>query len=369
MDNNATPSLPDLVLPSVVTTLSLPSKHVSTDMRLPQAWLLRSVPDEENRSAASGKVYDDALEFRYVYDSNVPNHKNVREGDFVLIRDNSILLGSAVIRKIESYQADKVMTFCHRCGSSRITFKSDGLWRCDGKCLRRDRLKPEQRLHKNPPQRTEIVQRFIAYYGDTWTELIGAADKDSFKDLSVPGKYNAQNSIVALDTVKVLGWLESLNTSGIHLLPLSEGSGVPVNPRGGFTMRTVRARIGQGQFRQELLNRFGNMCAFTGTCHTAALDAAHLYSYAEEGEHRVDEGLLLRKDMHRLFDSELVGVSSSQTLLLHPGLRNTQYLPLAGTRLQVSLPDPALHLLNEHRAGLNWLDEALSSSEPTHMPV
>ena len=66
MDNNSTPSLPDLVLPSVVTTLSLPSKHASTNVRLPQVWLLRSVPDEENRSAASGKVYDDALEFRYV---------------------------------------------------------------------------------------------------------------------------------------------------------------------------------------------------------------------------------------------------------------------------------------------------------------
>lgn len=359
MDNNSTPSLPDLVLPSVVTTLSLPSKHAATDMRLPQAWLLRSVPDEENRSAASGKVYDDALEFRYVYDSKVPNHKNVREGDFVLIRDNSILLGSAVIRKIESYEADKVMTYCPNCGSTRITFKSDGLWRCDGKCLRRDNLKPEQRLHKNPPQKTETVQRFIAYYGDTWTELIGAADKDSFKDLSVPGKYNTQNSIVALDTVKVLDWLESLNTSGIHLLPLGDAHGVPVDPRGGFTMRMVRARKGQPQFRQQLLNRFGNMCAFTGACHTAALDAAHLYSYAREGEHRVDEGLLLRKDLHKLFDSELVGVSSSRTLLLRPGLGNTQYQSLAGARLKVELPNRALELLDEHRSGLNWLDEAL----------
>ncbi|WP_449317827.1 HNH endonuclease [Rothia mucilaginosa] len=225
--------------------------------------------------------------------------------------------------------------------------------------MRRDNLKPEQRLHKNPPQKTETVQRFIAYYGDTWTELIGAADKDSFKDLSVPGKYNTQNSIVALDTAKVLDWLESLNTSGIHLLPLEDAHGVPVNPRGGFTMRTVRARKGQPQFRQELLNRFGNMCAFTGACHTAALDAAHLYSYAREGEHRVDEGLLLRKDLHKLFDSELVGVSSSRTLLLHPGLGNTQYQSLAGARLKVELPNRALELLDEHRSGLNWLEEAL----------
>ena len=359
MDNNSTPSLPDLVLPSVVTTLSLPSKHAATDMRLPQAWLLRSVPDEENRSAASGKVYDDALEFRYVYDSNVPNGQSIREGDFVLIRDNSILLGSAVIRKIEVRNADKVMTICPRCGNSNMFLRADGLWRCDGRCTKTDKLKPEQRLHKNPPQKTEKVQRFIAYYGDTWTELIGVLDKDSFKRLCEPGKYNRQNSIVALDTAKVLTWLESLNTSGIHQLNLGEARGIPVNPRGGFTMRTVKARNGQPQFRQELLNRFGSMCAFTGACHTAALDAAHLYSYAREGEHRVDEGLLLRKDLHRLFDSELVGVSSSRTLLLHPGLGNTQYQSLAGARLKVELPNRALELLDEHRSGLSWLDEAL----------
>lgn len=101
------------------------------------------------------------------------------------------------------------------------------------------------------------------------------------------------------------------------------------------------------------------MCAFTGACHTAALDAAHLYSYAREGEHRVDEGLLLRKDLHKLFDSELMGVSSSRTLLLHPGLGNTQYQSLAGARLKVELPNRALELLDEHRSGLNWLEEAL----------
>ena len=45
-------------------------------------------------------------------------------------------------------------------------------------------------------------------------------DKDSFKRLCEPGKYNRQNSIVALDTAKVLTWFESLNTSGIHQLNL-----------------------------------------------------------------------------------------------------------------------------------------------------
>ena len=73
----------------------------------------------------------------------------------------------------------------------------------------------------------------------------------------------------------------------------------------------------------------------------------------------MEEGLLLRKDLHKLFDGQLVGVSSSRTLLLHPDLGNTQYQSLAGVRLKVELPNRALELLDEHRSGLKWLEDAL----------
>ncbi len=50
----------------------------------------------------------------------------------------------------------------------------------------------------------------------------------------------------------------------------------------------------------ELQSAPGSMCAAYGACHTASVDAPFRSSYAREGEHRVDEGLLLRKDLHKL---------------------------------------------------------------------
>jgi hypothetical protein len=71
---------------------------------------------------------------------------------------------------------------------------------------------------------------------------------------------------------------------------------------GGHRMATVRVRVGQGNFRRRLLHDLGSVCAFTGPAPPPALEACHLYSYSIRGEHHAHGGLLLRRDVHRLFD-------------------------------------------------------------------
>lgn len=65
----------------------------------------------------------------------------------------------------------------------------------------------------------------------------------------------------------------------------------------------VRARVGQGLFRTELLRKYGLSCAVTGACPSEPLEAAHVLPFATHETHSVDEGLLLRTDIHRLFDA------------------------------------------------------------------
>lgn len=77
---------------------------------------------------------------------------------------------------------------------------------------------------------------------------------------------------------------------------------------GGHRQARVRVRVGQGGFRQRLLATQGPVCAFTGPGPAAALEAAHLYSYAAVGQHHDDGGLLLRRDVHRLFDQGDIAV-------------------------------------------------------------
>jgi putative restriction endonuclease len=81
---------------------------------------------------------------------------------------------------------------------------------------------------------------------------------------------------------------------------LSEQAREPMR-RYGAPTRTF-PRLGQGSFRVLVTDAYGRRCAVTSERTLPALDAAHIKPYAESGEHRVDNGLLLRRDIHALFD-------------------------------------------------------------------
>jgi len=57
-----------------------------------------------------------------------------------------------------------------------------------------------------------------------------------------------------------------------------------------------------------MLERYGEACAFTGPQPPGALEAAHLYLYSTNPEHDLRGGLLLRSDLHALFDRYLITI-------------------------------------------------------------
>ncbi|MDZ7737321.1 MAG: HNH endonuclease [Gammaproteobacteria bacterium] len=70
----------------------------------------------------------------------------------------------------------------------------------------------------------------------------------------------------------------------------------------------TRARLGQGAFRILVTDAYRRRCAVTGEKTLPALDAAHIKPYKHEGPHRTSNGLLLRADIHRLFDDGYVTI-------------------------------------------------------------
>jgi len=64
----------------------------------------------------------------------------------------------------------------------------------------------------------------------------------------------------------------------------------------------TRARLGQGAFRVLVTEAYGRRCAVTGERTLPVLEAAHIKPYAETGPHLVANGVLLRSDLHTLFD-------------------------------------------------------------------
>jgi putative restriction endonuclease len=66
--------------------------------------------------------------------------------------------------------------------------------------------------------------------------------------------------------------------------------------------RLVKPRLGQGAFRVEVTDAYQRRCAITGERTLPARAACHIKPFAENGPHQIDNGLLLRSDLHNLFD-------------------------------------------------------------------
>ena len=72
----------------------------------------------------------------------------------------------------------------------------------------------------------------------------------------------------------------------------------------------ISPRLGQGAFRVSVTDIYGRRCAVTGEKTLPILDAAHIRPFGQGGEHAVTNGLLLRTDIHRLFDLGYVTVNT-----------------------------------------------------------
>lgn len=121
----------------------------------------------------------------------------------------------------------------------------------------------------------------------------------------------------------------------------------------------VRPRLGQGTFRIAVTDAYGRACAVTGEHSLPALDAAHIRPYANAGVHETRNGLLLRADLHRLFDKGYVTVTPALRVEVSRRLRDEyangrSYYPFHGQAIRVppaaeDRPDAAfLRWHNEH---------------------
>lgn len=112
----------------------------------------------------------------------------------------------------------------------------------------------------------------------------------------------------------------------------------PGHPRYGEPS-LVRPRLGQGSFRILVTDAYERRCAVTGERVLPVLQAAHIRPYAAGGEHRVDNGLLLRSDLHTLFDRGYVTVTPELRLEVSRRIREDfengrHYYALHGERVR-----------------------------------
>ena len=123
----------------------------------------------------------------------------------------------------------------------------------------------------------------------------------------------------------------------------------------------INPRIGQDIFRVLVTEAYNRRCAISGEKTLPVLQAAHIKPYAELGPHKIENGLLLRADMHILFDKGYITVTpdfrTEVSKRIEANFQNgKEYYKFHGKRLEV-LPAqqnerPSADFLrwhNEHR--------------------
>jgi putative restriction endonuclease len=83
----------------------------------------------------------------------------------------------------------------------------------------------------------------------------------------------------------------------------------------------IRPRLGQGLFSLTVRDAYGGACAVPGEHSRPVLEAAHIVPYSSGGQHRVTNGLLLRSDLHRLYDHGYVTVTPDYEFRVGDALR------------------------------------------------
>lgn len=115
-------------------------------------------------------------------------------------------------------------------------------------------------------------------------------------------------------------------------------------------------RLGQGTFRAWITDAYERKCVVTNERTLPVLQAAHIKPYSQLGPHALDNGLLLRSDLHTLFDQGYVSVAPDLRLLVSRTIRDEfengrDYYAMAGKQIRLPAagnPPPSREYLEWH---------------------
>ncbi|MBR3235516.1 MAG: HNH endonuclease [Atopobiaceae bacterium] len=192
------------------------------------------------------------------------------------------------------------------------------------------------------------------------TDVFYFDDADWFDISSIWSRYIQTGKTFRGDDAAHLVEQVQLRLSGTAAIiaPANLEGSVPA-ARQGFVVGMSKHRIGQGGFRTLVADAYHRRCAITGERTVPVLQAAHIKSFAADGPNAVNNGILLRSDLHALFDSGYVTIEDDLRVVVSPRLHDDfgngkDYYPYHGRRLAV-VPDQSI--LRPAREYLDWHHE------------
>ncbi len=178
------------------------------------------------------------------------------------------------------------------------------------------------------------------------------------RELWIPQPASWANSIVVGKTYSTEDqeglrlWERVIETGQAAVRPFT-GVAEPQRRFGEPTL--IVPRLGQGAFRVSVTDAYGRTCAISGGKVLPALDAAHIKPYSLGGTHEVSNGILLRRDIHSVFDAGYVTFDEDLRFVVSDRVRSDfnngeEYRRLHGQRLNL----PAMSIHQPQQEVLRW---------------
>lgn len=265
-----------------------------------RVWSLLTIDGVRQYGGNTG--YIDDPEAVYRFDSDVANHLRIQVGDVVFVRSRSEVLGMAEIESILEGTGQKDRLRCPHCNATNI----------------------KRRLTKTPPWGCKNGHFFGEPVNEpvtvtTYEARYAASFRPVPPELTVGRLHEAvlrpsdQMSIKELDLARLEPFLgkdaAALLRRYIGRMPIPQETVATrqddlqsVIAERRRVLREISLRRGQSQFRERLIRRYGLRCQISGYDFAAAVEAAHVRPYAAYEENGAGNGLLLRSDLHTLFD-------------------------------------------------------------------
>lgn len=125
---------------------------------------------------------------------------------------------------------------------------------------------------------------------------------------------------------------------------------VEQNDERNFVSRKMALRKGQSRFRKNMMTLWKN-CCISGCEINSIIEAAHVAPFRGEKDHHIQNGLILRVDIHRLFDSYLIGINpDTMEIELAPQLMDSEYIIFRGAKIK----SPSSHTISKKALIYRW---------------
>lgn len=131
---------------------------------------------------------------------------------------------------------------------------------------------------------------------------------------------------------------ESESTESSEQPNLSDGTAENISLVDTKTLREIQTRRGQSAFRDKLFIRHNFKCAVSECPVISVLEAAHIVPHADEENYHTDNGILLKADIHTLYDLNQLGINREGVVFISAELEDTEYAKYKGLSLLTSIP-------------------------------